>query len=144
MADLDGCLKWMGKLSRTLAELDALPRKVAVSVAPTITRELQRQFKQGTDPYGRKWRRLANGKPSRLTETGKLKHGTRAGAMPGKRAGLRIIVGRMGDRGRNPIVHQTGTVNMPARKILPERGMPAAWRQAIKREMAKAVRRAAR
>lgn len=144
--DITVALSELGRLEKTLAELDVLPRRVAVAAAPKISRLLQRQFAQGVDPYGRRWARLATGKRSRLTETGRLSSGTRAAPMVGGRAGLRIIVGLMGTRGRSPIVHQTGTRNMPARKILPERGLPREWRDAIetasKAEFRKITRRA--
>lgn len=139
MTDLDGCLKWMGDLERTLARLDILPRRVAEIAAPAITSALQKEFARGEDPYGRRWRKLSTGKPSHLTETSRLRRGTKATAMPGKRAGLRIQLGAP-----YAIFHQTGTVNMPARRILPQRGMPASWslalRAAHKRAFAEAVR----
>lgn len=140
MTDLAGCLKWMGDLERVLGRLDALPRRVAEKAAPAITAELQREFARGTDPYGRKWRKLATGKPSHLTESGRLRRGTRAAPLPGKRAGVRILLGH----GRIGLYHQTGTRKMPARKILPERGMPSTWSAAINRAMREAVREAAR
>ncbi len=131
--DLSGCLKWMGDLERTLGRLDGLTRRVSVIAAPAITKELQREFSRGADPYGRKWRKLATGKPSHLTESGRLRRGTRAGPLPGRRAGVRILIGAP-----YAIYHQTGTSNMPARRILPQRGMPASWNVAIKRAMRQA------
>lgn len=139
MTDLAGCLKWMGDLERVLGRLDALPRKVAERAAPAITKELQREFARGTDPYGRKWKKLATGKPSYLTESGRLRRGTRAAPLPGKRAGVRILIGAPWG-----IYHQTGTRNMPARRILPQRGLPGTWSAAINRAMREAVREAAR
>ncbi len=139
MTDLAGCLKWMGDLERVLGRLDALPRKVAEKAAPAITKELQREFSRGADPYGRKWRKLATGKPSHLTESGRLRKGTRAAPLPGRRAGVRILLGA-----RYAVYHQTGTQRMTARKILPERGMPREWSAAINRAMREAMREATR
>lgn len=139
MGNLADCLAKMGKLERTLAELDALPRRLSVAVSPTVTKELQKEFARGADPYGRKWRKLATGKPSHLTESGRLRKGTRAAPLPGRRAGVRILLGA-----KYAVFHQTGTRIMPARKILPERGLPAAWRTAINREAARLARKAAR
>jgi hypothetical protein len=127
-----------GKLERTLAELDQLPRRLAIAVAPMITKELQKEFENGNDPYGRRWAKLSTGKPSFLTLSRKLRNKTKAAPMPGGRAGIRILLGA-----RYAIFHQTGTRYMPARKILPERGMPSAWRTAIQRE-AKRLFQAAR
>lgn len=139
MTDLAGCLKWMGDLERVLGRLDALPRKVAEKAAPAITKSLQQEFARGTDPYGRKWRKLATGKPSHLTESGRLRRGTRAAPLPGRRAGVRILLGA-----KYAVFHQTGTRKMPARRILPQRGMPAEWSAAINRAMRDAVREATR
>ncbi len=139
MASPDEFLRQMGRLSETLARLDVLPRKVAEIAVPEITKALQREFAQGADPYGRKWRKLATGKPSHLTESGRLRKGTRAAPLPGRRAGVRILLGA-----KYAVFHQTGTRRMPARKILPERGMPAAWNVAIKRALRRAWREAQR
>lgn len=128
----------LDRLARTLGELDALPRKLAVAVAPAITKELRAEFARGCDPYGRKWRKLATGKPSYLTKSKKLRKGTRAAPMPGNRTGVRVILGA-----KYAVFHQTGTGRMPARKILPERGMPASWRVAIDREARRIAKAAA-
>jgi phage gpG-like protein len=118
------------KLHRVLAQLDQLPRRVAEIAAPAITIELQKQFAQGRDPHGRKWRKLATGKASHLEESGKLRSKTRAAPMPGGRRGVRIL---FGSRARIAGFHQTGTKRMPARRILPDKGMPASWAMALTR-----------
>lgn len=125
-----------GKLERTLAELDQFPRRLAIAIAPAITKEIQREFANGQDPYGTRWKKLKSGKPSKLTLSGKLRQGSKATPMTGGRAGLRILLGA-----RYAVFHQTGTRKMPARKILPERGMPASWRMAIERESKKLLGR---
>lgn len=134
-------LAQMGRLAQTLARLDQVPRMVSVYAAPMIEREIQKEFAQGRDPHGRKWKRLATGKPSHLTETGKLRSNTRVRPMPGNRAGLRIMFGsRAGIAG----LHQTGTANMPARRILPDKGMPASWKTALERAHRRAMQEATR
>jgi hypothetical protein len=137
--DLATALRSMGQLEQMLDELIQTPRKIAVEVAPKITKLLQRQFARGVDPYGRKWRRLATGRAAHLTKTGKLRSGTRAMPGMGGRAGLRVVVGMPYGS-----FHQTGTSRMPARKILPERGMPAAWREAFVAAARKLTRQATR
>ena len=121
-------LAGLERLQRVLVELDQLPRRVAVLAEPAITKALQKEFASGTDPHGRKWRKLSTGKPSHLPESGKLRKGTRAAPMPGGRKGLRIILGA-----KYGAFHQTGTRRMPARRILPDKGMPASWRLAFER-----------
>ena len=125
------------RLMRVLAQLDQLPRRTATLAAPAITRELQKEFAQGRDAHGRKWKRLATGKPSHLTESGKLRRGTRAAAMPGNSRGIRIL---FGTRARIAGFHQLGTKNMPARRILPDKGMPASWKAALERAHRQAFR----
>ena len=137
--NLAQALRSIGQLEQTLAELDVMPRKLAIDVAPKITRLLQRQFSRGTNPYGRRWAKLASGKPSHLTETGRLRDGTRAGPMPGGRAGVRVILGA-----RYGYFHQTGTRHMPARRILPQMGMPADWREVFDASARKLAARARR
>lgn len=129
------------RLSRVLAQLDQLPRRVAEIAAPAITAELQREFARGADAHGRKWKRLATGKPSHLTKSRKLRAGTRAAAMPGNSRGIRIMFGA---RARIAAFHQLGTKNMPARRILPDQGMPASWRLALERAHRVAFGRIAR
>jgi phage gpG-like protein len=99
-----------------------------VLAEPAITKALKKEFASGNDPHGRKWKKLATGKPSHLTLSGKLRRGTRAAPMPGGRKGLRIILGA-----KYGAFHQTGTRHMPARRILPDKGMPASWRLALER-----------
>lgn len=125
-----------GKLERVLGELNDLPRRLAIAAAPGITKELKKEFSSGADPYGRRWKKLKSGKPSHLTKSRKLRNGTRAAPMPGNRKGIRIILGA-----KYAIYHQTGTYKMPARKILPERGMPAAWRMILQREARNLLKR---
>jgi phage gpG-like protein len=121
-------LAGLERLQRVLVEFDQLPRRVAMLAAPAITKALQKEFTSGNDPHGRKWKKLATGKPSHLTLSGKLRKGTRAALMPGGRKGLRIILGA-----KYGSFHQTGTRTMPARRILPDKGMPASWRTALER-----------
>ncbi len=129
----------LGRLEAVLAKLDRLPRRVAEIAAPAITVELQREFTRGVDPHGRKWRKLATGKASHLEESGRLRRGTRASPLPGKRAGVRIL---FGSRAKIAGLHQVGTSRMPARRILPDKGMPASWSVALQRAHRLAFREA--
>jgi hypothetical protein len=110
---------------------------------PRITRALQSQFRQGVDPYGSPWAPLSPNtrgrKPPPLTDTGKLKQGTKARPGVGGRAGLHLVLGA-----EYGIFHQTGTRNMPARRILPTRGMPAEWRGILESRARMLARRAER
>ena len=127
------------RLQAVLAKLDQLPRRVAEIAAPAITAELQKEFSRGQDPHGRKWKRLATGKASHLEESGRLRRSTRAAPLPGRRAGVRIL---FGSRSKIAAFHQVGTARMPARRILPDKGMPASWAMALKRAHRLAFREA--
>lgn len=138
----DRALASLRGLMRTVEELAYVPRKVAAIAAPKLSRLLQAEFRSGTDPYGRPWRRLsratlARGRhPPPLTDTGRLRNGT--GAKQG-RAGIVLTVGAPYGK-----FHQYGTRHMPARRILPAFGMPASWRQALDDAAQQSIREAKR
>ena len=130
-------LNRIGRLQQAIDELGTLPRRVAEVAAPQITKLLRRQFTTGTDPYGRRYkrvtaetlrRRISKGKGPPLTDTGKGKAGTVARLMPGGRKGVRIMLGR-------PELYfsQVGTRTQPVRKVFPDQGIPAAWREVLSR-----------
>lgn len=127
------------RLQQVLVRLDQLPRRVAEIAAPAITVELQKEFSRGQDPHGRKWKKLATGKASHLEESGRLRRNTRAAPLPGGRRGVRIL---FGSRARIAALHQTGTSRMVARRILPDKGMPASWSMALQRAHRLAFREA--
>jgi Phage virion morphogenesis family len=116
------------KVRRVVEELALLPRKLAARAAPKLTVELQSQYARGVDPYGRPWaalsaRTLRKHGPPPLTDTGRMRDGTRATA---GRSGIVLNVPRPG------AFHQVGFhvhgKRVPARRILPYQGMPAKWR----------------
>jgi hypothetical protein len=132
-------LNSLGQLEKLIDELGTLPRKLAIEASPKLTKLLRKQFAAGTDSYGRTWRRLATGKRSHLTETGRLRAMTRAVPMLGGRMGIRLVFGTSYGH-----FHQTGTRNMPARRIFPQRGMPREWRDVLDASAKRLIRQAAR
>ena len=137
--NLATALRSLGTLEKVIDELGTLPRKLAVDAAPRLTKLLRKQFADGVDPYGRKWARLATGKPAHLTRTGKLRARTRAATMLGGRMGVRLVFGTSYGH-----FHQTGTRNMPARRIFPQHGMPRAWREVLDASARRLARQATR
>lgn len=135
--NLATALRSLGDLEKVIDELGTLPRKLAIEASPKLTKLLRKQFADGTDPYGRKWARLASGRASHLTQTRKLRQKTRAVPMLGGRMGIRLIFGT-----RYGSFHQTRTRNMPARRIFPQFGMPRAWRDVLDQSALKLARRA--
>lgn len=140
--------KALRDVRRVVDELGQLPRRIAVAAAPDITRELARQFTTGTDPYGKPWAPLKPSTlrqhgPPPLTYKGKLSGGTAAHPMTGGRLGLTIRIGaRYG--AFHQIGFRVGRTRVPARKILPSRGMPAAWRAILNRHARELAARAVR
>jgi hypothetical protein len=145
-------LSSIGQLQRVLDRLIELPRKLAAEVKPDLDRLLDAEFAAGRDPYGRAWAPLrpatiATGRrPPPLTGfTRELRDGTRVTLGRGNSAGLRIAVGAP-----YGYFHQVGYVNarsgrrVPPRRILPQQGIPAAWRLALQRAASRLARRAAR
>jgi hypothetical protein len=122
---------------RVVDELGRLPPKLAVAAAPEITRRLALQFAKGVDPYGRPWTplrpaTLRKHSPPPLTDTGALRDGTKAEPMGGNRIGLTIRVGA-----RYGAFHQVGfrvgKTRVAPRRILPSQGMPAEWRDILRK-----------
>lgn len=136
--NVDLAIKKLGKMMAVVDELARVPRKVAVIAAPKITKLLHEQFDRGVDPYGRKWKKLATGRPAHLKgKTLDLSKGTKAIAMA--RGGIAIILGAW-----YGFFHQVSTRNMPARPILPKAGMPAEWRKVLTDASRQAFRQAVR
>lgn len=128
----------LDKLAATLRDLSHLPSQISKEVSEEITKELKKEYARGTDPYGKVWAPLKPStlkrgrRPPPLTDTGKMRDGTKAVPLPG--AGVAVVVGA--EYGK---YHQTGTERMAARPILPDRGMPRTWREIVKRVAGNAI-----
>lgn len=127
-----GDVKVIGNLARNLRKLGDVPSRIAKRVADGITEELEHQFDTGTDPYGNAWAAIADATLRRrsysksripLTDSGAMAAKTYAKPLPGK--GVAVVVAAPG------AIHQTGSKFMPARKILPDRGLPEIWKRII-------------
>ncbi len=132
----------MGKLEDVLLGMSRLPERVAQDAAPKIHGFLQEQYKTGRDAYGKPWTALAPStiargrRPPPLTATGRMRDGTVAEARPG---GISIRLGapywyyaQVGFR--------SGRRTVPAREILPTKGWPRRWLDAINTSAAKVAR----
>lgn len=138
---LTGDFAGLGQLEKHLAALASIPSKVSREVADGITEQLQTEFKQGTDPYGKAWKplqpsTLKSGRhPPPLTDSGKLRDGTVAQPMQG--AGVSIVLGAP-----YGVFHQYGTPKMAARPILPTKGMPKSWSAIIRTAASRLLKKA--
>lgn len=124
------------QLEHTLVELGQIPRRAGREAAAGIGKLLAKEFSSGTDPYGAKWAKLKSGKPSHLTRSGRLRGTARA-----RSTNAGVAIGPLASHG---IYHQTGTSSMSARRILPDTGIPAAWRAVIERAIDNAGKKIAR
>lgn len=107
--------------AKTLRQLAReVPSRMAREGADALTAELQSGFDAGTDPYGAGWAAKKDGSQSHLTDTGAMRAGTRA--VPAGGAGINF------ESPPPANFHQSGTSRMPARRVLPDNGLPAKWR----------------
>lgn len=135
----------IGRLKETIRRLSELPRAIAAEAKPGIDRLLRDEFTDGTDPYRRPWTplrpsTLAKGRtPPPLTDTRALRRGTRVLHPPGRR-GLQIVTGPHG------YFHQVGfrvyRTRVEPRRILPQFGLPVAWKQVLRDAARRCARRA--
>lgn len=118
-------------IRRSLEELARLTRKVSVAAAPDLTKQLQAEFDQGKDPYGRQWAPLASATlqrhgPPPLTFTRRLRDGTKAAPMSGGRAGIVLHAGAPYGA-FHQVGFRVGKTRVAPRRMFPNRGLPAAW-----------------
>jgi hypothetical protein len=107
-------------LARALRALADVPSRMSREGAAAITSRMQSQFSQGADPYGATWKALATGEAAHLIRSGAMSAATKATPMAG--GGLTL------DAPSPANFHQAGTSRMPARPVLPAKGLPATWR----------------
>lgn len=62
-----------GELAKKLAKLAEIPHEVAKKSAEEIKKLVDSEFSSGSDPYGRPWKSIKKGGPSRLSESGALR-----------------------------------------------------------------------
>ncbi len=122
----------MGSLAEEIKKLEAIaaaPPKIAALAASQIATAVDREFAQGSDPYGDAWAALSESTTSKgrfdppLNDTGAMKGSATASA---EGTSVRVTVEEPAN------FHQSGTADMPARPILPTDGgaLPDAWNAA--------------
>lgn len=128
------------QFSKALRDLTKVPSQIAGAVAKEISRDIQKNFDAGQDPYKKGWQALAastlaKGRhPPPLTDTRKGRRGVKV--FPAQGAGVNIVsqVGYMG-------VHQEGWGPIPRRSFLPIGVLPRVWKKIWETELGKGVRK---
>jgi phage gpG-like protein len=121
----------LATITRALNELARVPSQAAPAAAEAIEDLIQKEFDDGTDPYGAAWAPLepatvakGRGAPP-LTDSGELRN---TSVVASRGAGITIELGES-----YGAFHQVGARNMVARPILPTGPLPTEWSAAIKR-----------
>jgi len=126
-------------LRRALGQLAKVPAQASKDAAAGINRLLQAEYDKGADPYNRPWAplkasTLARGRrPPPLTNKRNMRDGTKAVVLPG--AGIGLVAPSPAN------FHQSGTKNMAKRPILPEKGLPVAWKAEIDKAVTANIKR---
>jgi hypothetical protein len=138
-----GDIDSLGRIASGLASLADVPRVAAPLASTRIEALIQLQFDAGVDPYGAPWQPLAPATVKRgrhappLTDTREMRDSLLVYPGPD---GIRITIGTT-DHPAGP--HQDGWSGPqgsgPARKMLPEHGMPESWDWAIEDATIEAV-----
>lgn len=130
------------KYRNVASALLKVPSRVSAEAAPAIERMWRKTYRAGQDPYGRPWAKLApstvarKGHDTIMVETKATYNETRVRPLPG--AGLGLSTGYKAQW------HLEATDNRPARPVLPLHGLPAPWRERLKRIYVEAGKRAVR
>lgn len=137
-----GDISAMGLLADRAADLSHVPAVAAPRAARAIQRLVEAEFADGHDPYGDPWTPLSEATEARgrawppLTDTGDMAGSLNVYARADGH-GVAITI----DHPAAP--HQTGWIGPqgtgPKRAILPDRGMPEAWAEAIDEAIGDAV-----
>lgn len=124
-------------LAAKLASLTKIPSEVPEPIALAFNEQLQREFVEEKDPYGRAWKPLAKSTIQRkghdriMFESGDMLEQTKAHAVGDR---IEFVGTEYGP------FHQGASGNRPARPAVPnESALPKDWQEDIRHEFGKAV-----
>lgn len=129
-------------IGATLNRLGAVAPRVAELAAPVIASAVEGEFSYGRDPYGTPWAPLKPAtvrkgrRPPPLTDMGLFRALVQVRPRVGNPGILVTMAARPG------VFHQLGTKHMSARQVLPYRGVPRMWSDALRRATVQAMREA--
>lgn len=144
------------RFSKVMRDMARVQSQIAAQVARDISGQIQRDMSAGRDPYGRAWRKKADGSMSTLRKTGRGRASIDVRALAG--AGFRIVVGVIymlyhqfggashlrGPGGSYRLRHKnknfgrdadrsSGRNHPPKRSFLPFDRMPSTWLEIVRR-----------
>ena len=127
----------LGKKLRALASEGKTIARVAL--ASKVRDLIEEGFIRETDPTGHKWAPRKDALPHPiLTKTGAMRRSFQIDL----RGALIVTNPTVSAQGRPyPLFHQTGTSKMPARRVLPVRGLPSHWKAEFDRTTRAALER---
>ena len=129
----------IGQWARQVRALASVPTRAALRAAPGIRDLVENMFASGSDAYGEAWAPLAPStlargrRPPPLTDTGAMRGAVGVVPMAGV-AGVLVSIPHPAG------VHQTGSRRMPARQLMPSKGLPQSWREVLVDAVTGAVR----
>lgn len=127
-------------LGKKLRALSSEGKTVArVALASRVRDLIEEGFIRETDPTFHKWAPRKDTKTHPiLTKSGAMRRGFQIDL----RGALIVTSNVVSDRGRPyPLFHQTGTKNMPARRVVPVKGLPSHWKADFDRTARAALER---
>jgi phage gpG-like protein len=130
MSAWEGNISELGQLAENLDALSLVPSRAARRVSGKLHDLIVEEFARGEDPYGDAWAPLEEATIEKgreeppLTDTGAMVESLEVKPMAG--AGVSVSFGA-----EYAGFHHEGTVNMVARKVLPDDELPQSWNEAI-------------
>ena len=107
---ITGDFRELNAAAVTIRALEGMPQLMAEIGAEKIAGVIDQQFESGVDPYGDPWADLVIGGPSHLQDTEGMRRSVQVSASNGS---IQVFIDDPSG------FHQTGTVNMVDRPILP-------------------------
>lgn len=126
---VDGWAKRVGNVAK-------VKRAILANVGEELIELVREGFDRQGDPYGSPWAPTLRGGRI-LQDTGALRTGWHRKSL----SSSQVSIGPSVSYAR---YHQSGTRHMPARKMVPDAGLPAGWQRRVNKIAAEARKRALR
>lgn len=135
--NLSGVERTRDRFGRFASGIAGVKRTILANVGEEVIHLIRDGFERESDPYGSKWAALKHRSGRILQDTGALRNSFHRKQL----SSSQVTVGPAVPYAR---FHQSGTRYMPARKMVPDDGLPTSWSERInavaRRAMALALR----